>query len=239
MSIVIDGGRVPKLLSRNNRPHSPSPDVPEAPSVKIALINNMPDAAMEDTELQFFDLLGAAAGDIPVSLKLYSLPRLPRSDAGQQHLSDFYFDIQDLLNGQFDGMIMTGTEPRQPDLRDEPFVFYARKMGPLAFDRMIACCEADGFRPRIVQDTPQWPTALRLIAAGLGVTIAPACVATLAMSDVVFRRLRSTHRTTVNIGFRWDLASPVAGAFLRIIRQQFSIEKSSLEVDARQRYDSK
>src|SRR5580693_4161134 len=121
MSIVIDGGRVPKLLSRNNRPHSPSGDVPEGPSVRIALINNMPDAALEDTELQFFDLLGAAAGDIPVSLKLYSLPHLPRSDAGQQHLSDFYFGIEDLLNSRFDGMIMTGTEPRQPDLRDEPY----------------------------------------------------------------------------------------------------------------------
>lgn len=114
---------------------------------------------------------------------------------------------------------------RPADLREEPFVFYARKMGPLAFDRMIACCEADGFRPRIVQDTPQWPTALRLIAAGLGVTIAPACVSTLALSNVVFRRLRSAHRTSLDIGFRRDLASPVAGAFLTIIRQQFSIEK--------------
>jgi DNA-binding transcriptional LysR family regulator len=114
---------------------------------------------------------------------------------------------------------------RPADLRDEPFVFYARKMGPLAFDRMIACCEADGFRPRIVQDTPQWPTALRLIAAGLGITIAPACVSTLALSNVVFRPLRSTHRTSIDIGFRRDFASPVAEAFLRIIRQQFSIEK--------------
>jgi DNA-binding transcriptional LysR family regulator len=99
---------------------------------------------------------------------------------------------------------------RPADLREEPFVFYARKVGPLAFDRMIACCEADGFRPRIVQDTPQWPTALRLIAAGLGVTIAPACVSTLALSDVVFRPLRSAHRTSLDIGFRGDLASPVA-----------------------------
>jgi DNA-binding transcriptional LysR family regulator len=114
---------------------------------------------------------------------------------------------------------------RPADLREEPFVFYARKMGPLAFDRMIACCEADGFRPKIVQDTPQWPTALCLIAAGLGVTIAPACVSTLALSNIVFRRLRSTHRTSLDIGFRRDLASAVAGAFLRIIRQQFSTEK--------------
>lgn len=112
---------------------------------------------------------------------------------------------------------------RPADLRQEPFVFYARKMGPLAFDRTIACCEADGFHPRIVQDTPQWPTAVRLIAAGLGVSIAPACVSSLAMPNVVYRRLRSTHRTSVDIGIRRDLHSPVAEAFLRIIRQQASL----------------
>jgi homoserine O-succinyltransferase len=121
MSIVIDGGRVPNLLSRKNRPHSPSADVREASAVRIALINNMPDAALEDTEMQFFELLDAAASDTPVSLKLYSLPNLPRSDAGLQHLSNFYFGVQDLLNRRFDGVIMTGTEPRRPDLRDEPY----------------------------------------------------------------------------------------------------------------------
>ena len=52
-----------------------------------------------------------------MSLKLYSLPELPRSDAGQQHLQNYYYGIDDLLNSRFDGMIMTGTEPRQPDLR--------------------------------------------------------------------------------------------------------------------------
>jgi homoserine O-succinyltransferase len=91
-----------------------------AERIRIALINNMPDPALEDTEMQFFELLDSAAGDIPLSLKLYSLPELPRSDAGQQHLNDFYFRIDDLLSSQFDGVIMTGTEPRQPDLRDEP-----------------------------------------------------------------------------------------------------------------------
>jgi len=116
------------------------------------------------------------------------------------------------------------TPLRPADLREEPFVFYARKMGPLAFDRMIACCEADGFRPRIVQDAPQWTTAVRLIAAGLGVSIAPACVSSLAMPNVVYKRLRSTHRTSVDIGIRRDCHSPVAAAFLTIIRQQFSVE---------------
>jgi homoserine O-succinyltransferase/O-acetyltransferase len=124
MPIVIDGGRVPNLLSRKNRPSSiRSTDEQDTQTghIRIALINNMPDPALEDTELQFYDLLESAAGDIPVSLKLYSLPGLPHGDSGTQHLSKFYFDIEDLLNSRFDGVIVTGTEPRQPNLREEPY----------------------------------------------------------------------------------------------------------------------
>jgi homoserine O-succinyltransferase len=124
MPIVIEGGRVPNQLSRKNRSHpirSTGSEEIHGELLRIALINNMPDSALEDTEAQFFELLESAAGEIPVSLKLYSLPELPRNDAGQQHLSKFYFEIADLLNSRFDGVIMTGTEPRQPDLRNEPY----------------------------------------------------------------------------------------------------------------------
>ncbi len=41
--------------------------------------------------------------------------------AGQQHLNNFYFGTNDLLNGRFDALIMTGTEPQQPNLRNEPY----------------------------------------------------------------------------------------------------------------------
>src|SRR5437879_4315460 len=57
-------------------------------------------------------------------------------------------------------------------LKGEPFVFYRRSMGPVAYDRTIGLCESHGFQPQIVQETPQCPTAIRLIAAGLGVSIA-------------------------------------------------------------------
>jgi homoserine O-succinyltransferase/O-acetyltransferase len=124
MPIVIGGGRIPKLLSEKNPSrsfqHTDNRET-QPERLRIALINNMPDAALEDTELQFYELLDAASGDIPISLKLYSLPDLPRGDAGQRHLNNYYFDMDDLLNGRFDGMIMTGTEPRQPDLRNEPY----------------------------------------------------------------------------------------------------------------------
>ncbi len=121
MPIVIDGGRVPKLLALKNRSRSERTASEQTDYIQIVLINNMPDSALEDTEIQFYELLDAAARDIPISLKLFSLPELPRSDAGQRHLNNFYFDINELLNSRFDGVIMTGTEPRQPNLRDEPY----------------------------------------------------------------------------------------------------------------------
>ncbi len=89
--------------------------------VKIALVNNMPDPALEDTEMQFFGLLDAACGDLPVFVKLYCLAGIPRGDRVQPHVKRCYFGIDDLWKDQFDAAIITGTEPHQPDLRQEPY----------------------------------------------------------------------------------------------------------------------
>ena len=107
-------------------------------------------------------------------------------------------------------------------LKDEPFVLFARKMGNLAYDRTVACCEAEGFRPNFVQHAPQWPTVLRLVAAGLGVSLAPACVARIATPGVVFKRLRSRHWTSIDIAMKTKFDNPATAAFLAIVRRQFS-----------------
>jgi homoserine O-succinyltransferase/O-acetyltransferase len=124
MPIAIKGTRVPVLLKRA-KAFEPSPAVENADGetdvLRIALVNNMPDAALEDTELQFFELLGAAAGDAHLSLELFSLPSLPRADLGQKHVANFYSGIDDLLGSRFDGAIITGTEPRRQNLREEPY----------------------------------------------------------------------------------------------------------------------
>jgi len=112
------------------------------------------------------------------------------------------------------------------ELKGEPFVLFARQMGRLAYDRTVACCEADGFRPNFVQDAPQWPTVLRLVAAGLGVSLAPACVASLAVPGVIFRRLRSTHWTPVDIGMKPKLDNAATEAFLSIARSEFATPPS-------------
>jgi homoserine O-succinyltransferase len=90
--------------------------------IDIGLVNNMPGAALEATERQFRTLLGAAAADgIAVRVTHYALPDVPRTDAGRRHVSSFYSDIRDLWDKDLDGLIVTGTEPRAPNLVDEPY----------------------------------------------------------------------------------------------------------------------
>jgi homoserine O-succinyltransferase len=122
MPIVIDGGRVPtRWAERKNSRLLAQGSAKESPCVRIAFINNMPDSALEDTEMQFFDLLDAASDDISVHVQLFSLPGVPRGERGQQHLENFYASTDELSNSRFDSVIITGTEPRQPNLRNEPY----------------------------------------------------------------------------------------------------------------------
>jgi homoserine O-succinyltransferase len=90
--------------------------------IELGLVNNMPDAALERTERQFFNLLGAAANDLLVRVSFFSLPGIPRGTAGQAHLRrSGYRSARELANAELDALIVTGTEPRLPDLRLEPY----------------------------------------------------------------------------------------------------------------------
>jgi len=92
-----------------------------AQSIHIGLINNMPDAALKATERQFLSLLNAAADGVVVNVSLYALPEVPRSESAKGHIDRFYSGIDNLWDSRLDGLIVTGTEPRAENLRDEPY----------------------------------------------------------------------------------------------------------------------
>ena len=107
-------------------------------------------------------------------------------------------------------------------LEGEPFIMFARHMGPLAYDRTIACCERSGFRPNIVQDAPQWLTLVRLVAAGLGVSLAPACVSRVSMPGAVYREVNASCRTSIDLGLKAGVESVLARNFIDIASQHLA-----------------
>jgi DNA-binding transcriptional LysR family regulator len=106
-------------------------------------------------------------------------------------------------------------------LAGEPFVLFSRGHGDLAYERTIRCCLDAGFQPRVVQEAPQFPTLIRLVAAGLGVSLVPACVATVPFPGAIYRPIRSKRWTSVDIGTRVDGVSATAVAFVETVRGHF------------------
>jgi len=87
--------------------------------VEIALVNTMPDAAFEETERQFTRLLEAGAEGRPHDISLYSIPERTRSQVVRRVLADRYQGLGALYRRPPDAVVVTGSEPRQFDLRDE------------------------------------------------------------------------------------------------------------------------
>jgi homoserine O-succinyltransferase len=90
-------------------------------TLTIGLLNNMPDPALEATELQFSALLAAAAGPRAVRLRFSSLPEVPRGPSARERIDAGYWDLEELLSQRPDALIVTGTEPRTPQLEEEPY----------------------------------------------------------------------------------------------------------------------
>ena len=103
--------------------------------LRIALVNNMPDSALRTTERQFSELLAAASQGHAVELKLFSLPAIPRSEKARSHIAQHYEDAGALWSGHIDGLIVTGMEPRAPDMRDDPYWS--------ALTRLVDWCEEE------------------------------------------------------------------------------------------------
>jgi DNA-binding transcriptional LysR family regulator len=105
-------------------------------------------------------------------------------------------------------------------LREEPFVFFPQVAGRVAYNKTVSICEDHSFRPRIVQEAPQWLTVLRLVGAGLGVSIAPACVEKIAPPDAVCVRLSHVRvRSDIELAWRAGEDRTIVTTFRQMARE--------------------
>jgi homoserine O-succinyltransferase len=78
----------------------------------IGIVNNLPTAAIKSAERQFYEILLEAADNIPLTLRWFRLSGARPSN---------YETLDELWHSRFDGLIVTGAEPRAANLMDEPF----------------------------------------------------------------------------------------------------------------------
>ena len=89
--------------------------------LRIDLVNNMPDAAVFSTQRQFIRLLEDAAASFDVTLGFLTLATISRSEEARAEMAALYRPPKDFAAAAPDAILVTGAEPRAPELDLEPY----------------------------------------------------------------------------------------------------------------------
>lgn len=105
------------------------------------------------------------------------------------------------------------------DVAGEPFVLFPRHTSPVLHDSIIGACRRAGFSPDIVQQATSWSAVSSLVAAGIGVTVAPASARLLQIPGLVFHEIAGTEGgAELNCAWLEGALRPAAGNFLAAVR---------------------
>ena len=87
----------------------------------VGLLNMMPDAALEATERQFLRLVGSCNRIAQIYVHPFSVDAGTRGPGARAYLERYYESFDKVRAEGLDALIITGANPAQADLEDEPF----------------------------------------------------------------------------------------------------------------------
>jgi len=91
------------------------------PVIRVALVNNMPEAAFEETHREFTRLVHAGAEAQEVELRCYRIPAVDRETALVGSVAEMYRDLEGLYRYPPDALVITGAEPITYEITDERY----------------------------------------------------------------------------------------------------------------------
>lgn len=92
-------------------------------------------------------------------------------------------------------------------LSNAPFILPCRADSVSFYEHVFRTCHAAGFAPRVVQEADVFFTALNLVRAGLGVSIAPSAVQLMRVPQIRFAETRIPEAEW-SIGIAWNRQYP-------------------------------
>ena len=113
------------------------------------------------------------------------------------------------------------------ELRDEDFISYPSSPPASVFLAVQAACQQVGFAPRIHQEVADTASLVALVAAGLGVALAPASIRHMRIPGAIHRPLRRP-ATTVSLALAYKAGpvSPVVRGYLETARSVLRTQRA-------------
>lgn len=103
---------------------------------------------------------------------------------------------------------------RVADLRDEPFVLIPRESAPEFHDEVQAGFARAGFIACVVAQATEWATVASMVAAGMGITVAPTSVSTMPRAGTSHVQLRDSDVRVQLLAVSRDEDAPLVRAFV-------------------------
>ena len=91
------------------------------PQVSVGLLNLMPDAALRATDRQFMRLVCAAAHDLDITMRVFTVAEESRAEEARLHIKRHYPSFGEVADQGLDALIVTGANPAQHELEKEVF----------------------------------------------------------------------------------------------------------------------
>ena len=91
------------------------------PRKNCALVNNMPDGSFVQAERQFLDLLDIGSRNVGFDVRLYTMDGVPRGEATALRIAERYTPWSELFDHPPDVLIVTGANPLEPAIENEPY----------------------------------------------------------------------------------------------------------------------
>lgn len=105
------------------------------------------------------------------------------------------------------------------EVMNDRFVMPDRAWAPTFYDHLITLCREAGFSPLIVHTANEFQTLFTLVAAGLGVALAPASTRIIEMDGLVCVPVR-TVTVPVWMAWRGGNKNPAVNRFIEMVRAQ-------------------
>ncbi|MGH9104486.1 MAG: homoserine O-acetyltransferase/O-succinyltransferase family protein [Acidimicrobiales bacterium] len=105
-----------------------------AEALRIALVNNMPDGAFEETEHRFRHLVESCPS-VAARVECFTLPGVPRGPVARRRIEEAYGELADLYDNPPDALVVTGAEPKKAELTEE--LYWPALQGLLYWGRSI------------------------------------------------------------------------------------------------------
>jgi homoserine O-succinyltransferase len=91
------------------------------PVIRVAIVNNMPEAAFEETHREFSRLVHASVKAQGAELRWYRIPAVAPGTGSIGSVAEMYRDLEELYRNPPDALVITGAEPATREITDERY----------------------------------------------------------------------------------------------------------------------